>query len=84
MATHIQSERLRLARKTLMDPAQRGRTIGEIAQAHGFAHRTSFIRAFERAYRVSPSQQRMLASHRIREGGSAAADHAPFRWIEIP
>lgn len=81
IATHIQNERLRLARQALMDPAQRGRTVAEIAQAHGFAHRTSFIRAFERVYSLTPSQQRTLAAERRRSGAADMVEHAPFRWI---
>ncbi|WP_404401920.1 helix-turn-helix domain-containing protein [Pelagibacterium halotolerans] len=83
IATHIQNERLRLARQALMDPAQRGRTIGEIAEAHGFSHRTSFIRAFERVYDLTPSQQRALASVRLQARTAVPADHAPFRWVGL-
>lgn len=64
VATYIQHERLRLARLALMNPDMRGFTIAEIAAAYGFAHRTSFIRAFERLYSLTPSQQRALASKR--------------------
>ncbi|MFC6486377.1 helix-turn-helix domain-containing protein [Nitratireductor sp. GCM10026969] len=84
VSTYMQNERLRLACQALMDPAQRGRTIGEIAQAHGFSHRTSFIRAFERVYNLTPSQQRALATDRRRTGAGTTVEPAPFRWIDIP
>lgn len=80
VATYIQHERLRLARVALMDPAQRSRTIGEIAEAHGFSHRTSFIRAFERAFDLTPGQQRALASQRRSIEPSAGEEPAPYRW----
>lgn len=66
-----------------MDPTQRGRTIAEIAQAHGFPHRTSFIRAFERVYDLTPSQQRALASEKHRTDKGSAEEHAPFRWVDL-
>ncbi|WP_404401922.1 helix-turn-helix domain-containing protein [Pelagibacterium halotolerans] len=81
IATCIQSERLRLARLALMDPAQRGRTIAEIAEAHGFAHRTSFIRAFERAYSLTPSQQRAIAVGRRSADKDALSHPSPIKWI---
>jgi AraC-like DNA-binding protein len=82
IASYIQSERLHLARKALIDPAQRGRTIAEIAQAHGFPHRTSFGRAFERAYGLTPGQQRALALSRPGDGrGSAPTVASPTKWI---
>lgn len=81
IGAYIQSERLRLARAALMDPAQRGRTIAEIAEAHGFAHRTSFIRAFERAYSLTPSQLRALAAERRRSDRAPVQGSSPIRWI---
>lgn len=81
IATYIQSERLRLARLALKDPAQRGRTIAEIAEAHGFTHRTSFIRAFERIYSLTPSQQRALAVDRRDMDEGALSHPSPIKWI---
>ncbi|MFC6486378.1 helix-turn-helix domain-containing protein [Nitratireductor sp. GCM10026969] len=81
IATYIQGERLRLARLALMDPAQRGRTIAEIAEAHGFAHRTSFIRAFERTYSLTPSQQRAIAAGRRSADKDALSRASPIKWI---
>lgn len=81
IATHIMNERMRLARLALMDPAQRGRTIAEIAEAHGFTHRTSFIRAFERTYSLTPSQQRALSAVQRSAGKDALSHASPIRWI---
>lgn len=81
IATYIQNERLRIARMALMDPSQRGRTIAEIAEAHGFAHRTSFIRAFERTYSLTPSQQRAIAVERRRADTDALSHPSPIKWI---
>lgn len=80
IATYIQGERLRLARQALMDPAQRGKTIAEIAEAHGFSHRTSFIRAFERVYGLTPGQQRILTAER-RNRHRDIPDPSPIKWI---
>lgn len=81
IANYILSERLRLARLALMNPAQRGRTIAEIAQVHGFAHRTSFIRAFERTYGLTPSQQRALAAEGRGMDRAPLPGPSPVRWI---
>lgn len=81
IAAHIQQERLRLARLALMDPTQRDKTIAEIAEAHGFSHRTSFIRAFERIYSLTPGQQRALASGRREDDANDMPRPSPFKWI---
>ena len=81
IASHIQHERLRLARQALMDPAQRSKTVQEIAEACGFLHRTSFIRAFERVYSLTPGQQRSLAADRRRTDPDELPEPSPIRWI---
>lgn len=80
VATYVQGERLRRARLALMDPSQRGRTIAEIAEAHRFAHRTSFIRAFQRVYGLTPSQQRALSAGQSNRKADPPQP-SPIKWI---
>jgi len=45
---YVRQARLRQCRVALSDPAQRDRSIADIARAHGFINATSFSRAFHR------------------------------------
>jgi AraC-like DNA-binding protein len=60
VAAHIQSERLRMARQALADPADR-RGIAQIAEAVGLFDGSSFSRMFRRAHGCSPREMRALA-----------------------
>ncbi|WP_196260813.1 helix-turn-helix domain-containing protein [Pelagibacterium limicola] len=60
--SYVQEARLRRARADLLDPRQSHRSIAEIAQAYGFAHRKSFIRAFRRLYDIGPREMRQLGT----------------------
>ncbi|WP_432251797.1 AraC family transcriptional regulator [Streptomyces sp. HNM1019] len=54
----IREQRLEHARRDLTDPAQRTRTIHEIAHRWGFSHHTTFTRAFRARYHVPPAEYR--------------------------
>lgn len=54
----VQTRRLDRCRRALEDPAQRHRTISEIAYGWGFSDMTHFGRAFRVAYGVSPREHR--------------------------
>jgi AraC-like DNA-binding protein len=47
-------------------------SVKEIARAAGYEHMSSFIRAFERVYVVSPTRYREIADERREESGGAA------------
>ena len=80
VASYIGHQRLLLARRALADPACGDRTIEEIAEDHGFAHRNSFARAFERAFGLSPGRYRQSAKGRS-VTGSEGAEHW-HEWID--
>ena len=54
----IREKRLDRCRRSLGDPLQEHRTVGEIAYGWGFSDLTSFGRAFKKAYGVLPSDYR--------------------------
>jgi AraC-like DNA-binding protein len=54
----IREKRLDRCRRSLGDPLQEHRTVGEIAYGCGFSDLTSFGRAFKKAYGVLPSDYR--------------------------
>ncbi|MDH6232252.1 AraC-like DNA-binding protein [Mesorhizobium soli] len=83
ISAHIQTQRLHLARQVLADPAERNRTIGDIAERFGFAHRPNFSRAFERVHGMSPRQVRAfaLAKKPLVQDGSHFSWH---EWIRQP
>jgi len=47
-------------------------SVKEIARAAGYEHMSSFIRAFERVYVVSPTRYREVADERRESNGGAA------------
>jgi AraC-like DNA-binding protein len=75
IAAYIQVQRLNLARQVLADPAQRDKSIADIAERFGFAHRPNFTRAFERVHGMNPRQVRALALSK-----KATGQDAPFSW----
>jgi AraC family transcriptional regulator, positive regulator of tynA and feaB len=54
----IQTRRLERCRQALEDPAQRHRTVGEIAYAWGFSDMTHFGRKFRAVFGVLPTEYR--------------------------
>jgi AraC family transcriptional activator of tynA and feaB len=58
----IQRARLERVAQLLADPAQRGRTIGELALAAGFNEQAHFTREFVRAYGLTPGAWRRAQS----------------------
>ncbi len=75
----IWSQRLRRARADLRDPAQRGRTISDIAFSWGFSELPHFSRAFRTAFGISPRADRELAA---REGDPGTVSPRPPRASE--
>jgi AraC-like DNA-binding protein len=55
---YVLAERLDWVRRTLADPGQSGRAIGEIAFASGFGDLSYFNRTFRRRYGGTPSEER--------------------------
>ncbi|WP_237214306.1 AraC family transcriptional regulator [Falsiroseomonas oryziterrae] len=58
VARYVQSVRLAYARVALSDPAQAGRSIAQIAEAHGFPDASVFTRAFRQAHGLTPRDAR--------------------------
>jgi len=61
-ATYVRDRRLHRIREALADPANRARTIAEIAETFGFTNYPGFVRGFRRAFEVSPREIRALAA----------------------
>lgn len=61
-AACVQEERLRRCCAALLDPANRGRPIAELAEAHGFTNPVSFSRAFRRVIGMTAREVRDLAA----------------------
>ncbi|MER5699740.1 helix-turn-helix domain-containing protein [Streptomyces mirabilis] len=57
-AAFIRAERLRAAHRTLVDPRYAGLTVASVAARCGFTDRTTFTRAFFRAYGRTPAEVR--------------------------
>ncbi|MGE5152209.1 MAG: helix-turn-helix domain-containing protein, partial [Rhodospirillaceae bacterium] len=57
-AQHVLARRLSECRAALESPAQRGRTVTDIAFAWGFNNLASFYRAFRRHFGVGPGDVR--------------------------
>ena len=55
VAAEITNRRLTQAAQDLTDPAQAGRSIGEVAYALGFEHPAHFTRAFTRRFGATPT-----------------------------
>ncbi len=60
IARLIQTKRLARCRRALEDPAQRHRTLSEIAYGWGFSDMTHFGRAFKKTYGALPSDYRRM------------------------
>lgn len=77
---HVQEQRLRRARAALLEPGNDGRTIADIAGAHGFRHRSTFVTAFRRQFGMTPRELRQLG--RGQHVGSDDPRRAEWaRWI---
>lgn len=74
---YVRRRRLRMVHGALRSSVHAGRSITEIAEAHGFTQRKNFNDAFRRAYGMTPSQVRDLA----RQGtGDSAESPGLARW----
>jgi AraC-like DNA-binding protein len=62
LAAYIMAQRLELARRALVEPGSRARTIAAVARHYGFVDATHFARRFREAYGLSPREWRQLAS----------------------
>lgn len=76
VARAIQLERLRLARRALLDPADR-RGIQRIAEAVGMPDHPAFSRAFRREFGCSPHELRLQAALGRAAGGGGAGPPNP-------
>jgi AraC-like DNA-binding protein len=74
-ATYVQERRIWHCHAALVDPAQRDRTVADIATTHGFAHAESFSRAFRRIVGMTAREVRFHAArgrenpHALRHAG---------------
>ena len=73
IAEWLWAQRLEAARRDLCDPAQRGRSVSEIAFACGFNDAAHFSRAFRARFACSPRELRGAAGG----DGSAGAGERP-------
>lgn len=62
IAAEITNRRLMQAAQDLTDPAQAGRSIGDLAYSLGFEHAAHFTRAFARRFGAAPTLWRRRAS----------------------
>ena len=58
VAAYIRDVRLSLMHSALRDPAHAGRSIAELAAAHGFPEPSAFSRAFRQVYGATPGEVR--------------------------
>jgi len=58
VARHIQTRRLERCADALADPAQRSRSVIEIALSHGFNNHSHFSRVFRARYKATPCDYR--------------------------
>jgi AraC-like DNA-binding protein len=83
---YIRDRRLVRTFVVLADPAQRHRTIGEIAFDGGFTSETHFGRMFRRAFRCTPGQARNLDAFANPDGigGPVPAGYDPgyIEWLK--
>lgn len=63
-AAFIRGERLRAAHRLLTDPRHASLTVSAVAARCGFTDRTTFTRAFVRAYGRTPAELRAAYGHR--------------------
>jgi AraC-like DNA-binding protein len=63
-AAFIRAERLRAAHRLLSDPGHAGATVSAVAARSGFTDRTTFTRAFARAYGRTPAEVRAAATRK--------------------
>ena len=61
-SAYVRQRRLRAVRDRLIDVGARRETIGAIAEAFGFRHRSNFVAAFRDLYGVTPRELRGLAA----------------------
>ena len=80
-AHYVQAERLRRCRAELIAPGHRHESVAEIAERYGFVHRKSFIRAFRRAFEMTPREMRALAAEGRGLARPAAGERHLWHWI---
>ncbi|NBB66070.1 helix-turn-helix domain-containing protein [Pseudomonas sp. ODNR1LW] len=74
-SAYVQQRRLRAVRDRLIDPGARRETIGAVASAFGFSHRSHFVSAFRDLYGMTPRELRSLAASKTSpETGRGGAD----------
>ncbi|CAA0109019.1 Transcriptional activator NphR [Starkeya nomas] len=81
VASYVTRGRLQRARKMLADPAQQGRSIADIAELHGFAYRTNFVRAFRKLFGITPREVRAHAAEGRRMRDDPGGDTTMWHWI---
>lgn len=81
VASYVTRGRLQQARQMLADPAQQGRSIADIAELHGFAYRTNFVRAFRKLFGVTPREVRAHAAEGRRMRDHPGDDTTMWHWI---
>lgn len=84
---YLRERQLRRAFATVNSPSHRHRLIIDIALEHGFQSESAFIRAFRRAYGITPGELRATdwrLSHLSGGGGPRTDAHdaeEPLNWI---
>lgn len=77
----IRRQRLERVLSDLADPAQRGKSIAEIAYGWGFADWSTFSRAFKAAFSITPSEARSGAGVMLGAEKAVAGDVLLPQWI---
>ncbi len=78
---YIQQRRLERARRWLTDAAANHRTVAEIGAAAGYDHAQDFVRAYRRAFGITPGEQRDGARAEARRRLRPLPDERPT-WSE--
>ena len=87
IAAYVQARRLSEAVRVLVSPVHRHLRLEDIASRHGFSSGPAFIRAFRRAFDMTPGEMKAMALRlHGRESGRAGrwakdAASANIAWI---
>jgi AraC-like DNA-binding protein len=79
-AAFVREKRLHRVREALCNPSNRARSIAEIAEEAGFGNYAAFVRAFRKAFEISPRELRILTGKRP-WGLDMASSNAWNEWL---
>ncbi|MHA6731641.1 helix-turn-helix domain-containing protein [Devosia sp. A369] len=80
-AAYVQERRLNCIHADIVDPALQDRSVAGIAEAYGFGHYPSFVRAFRRAYDMSPREVKALGLQRSSTARATLTCNSWHNWF---